>query len=352
MMHKRGSGGVLSDVGIVGGSGYGGAELLRLLARHPSFRVRTVAAASSAGDRLSEALPHLVGTELADLVLAPAEPSALAGCELVFLATPHEASLALAPELVAEGAVVVDLSAAFRLPADAFEAAYAQPHTAPDLTPAPYGLPELHRAELEGARLVAAPGCYPTAALLALAPLVGMVEPAGVTVTGLSGTSGAGKSLRPDLHVTHAISNAAAYGAPNHRHTPEIGRGWSRLCGQDQAVTFVPHLVPMARGLLCTVTAALSGDVEAGDVRGAYEKAYGEERFVSVLAEGFPHTAHVAGGNSAHIGVAVDEAARRVVATCAIDNLVKGAAGQAVQAANVLAGLEEGEGLPVAGQYP
>lgn len=341
------------DVGIVGGSGYGGAELLRLLGAHPTFRVRTVVASASAGERLSAAQPHLAGSDLADLVLAPAEPAALEGCDLVFLATPHEASLALAPELIAGGAVVVDLSAAFRLPAAEFEAAYGLEHTAPDLAPAPYGLPELHREELPGAPLIAAPGCYPTAALLALAPLVGLVEPTGVTVTGLSGTSGAGKSLRADLHVTHAVANVAPYGAPTHRHTPEIGRGWSQLCGNAQPITFVPHLVPMARGLVCTISAALRDGVEGGDVRAAYDKAYSQERFVTVLAEGrWPHTAHVAGGNSAHVGVAVDGAAGRVVASCAIDNLVKGAAGQAVQAANVLAGLPEDAGLPVAGVYP
>lgn len=341
------------EVGIVGGSGYGGAELLRLLDAHPSLRLRTVAAGSSAGQPLGSVFPHLAGTARAEVVLAPAEPDALAGCGLVFLATPHAVSLELAPSLLEAGATVVDLSGAFRLAPAAFEAAYAQPHTAPALAPAAYGLPELFRAELAGARLVASPGCYPTAALLALAPLRDLVDPASVSVVGLSGTSGAGKSLREDLHVTHAVANAGPYGAPGHRHTPEIAQGWSALLGAAAPVTFVPHLVPMARGLLCTATAALRDPGAAGEVRGAYRKAYDDEPFVTLLPEGsWPQTAYVRGGNGAHVGVAVDEAGGRVIASCAIDNLVKGAAGQALQAANLVLGLPEDAGLTAAGMYP
>jgi N-acetyl-gamma-glutamyl-phosphate reductase len=341
------------DIGIVGGSGYGGAELLRLLAAHPTFRVRTVAAGANAGERLGAVFPHLAGTPQAEEVLAPSEPDALDGCELVLLATPHEVSLALAPALLEQGAAVVDLSGAFRLEPEAFEAAYRLDHTAPELAPAVYGLPELFRADLAGARLVASPGCYPTAALLALAPLAGRVAPGSVSVAGLSGTSGAGKGLRADLHVTHAIANAGAYGAPTHRHTPEIAQGWSRLLGATAPVTFVPHLVPMARGLLCTVTADLAGDADPAALRAAYEAAYAAEPFVTLLPAGsWPQTAHVRGGNGAHVAVAIDEVAGRVVASCAIDNLVKGAAGQALQAANVVLEQDESAGLSAAGLYP
>jgi N-acetyl-gamma-glutamyl-phosphate reductase len=341
------------DVGVVGGSGYGGAELLRLLAGHPTLRVARVAARTTAGARLAEVFPHLAGTSHAELEIVPAGVDQLQGCDVVFLATPHEVSLDLAPALVEAGVLVVDLSGAFRLPAGTFEAAYAMPHPAPGATPAAYGLPELFRPDLAGARLIASPGCYPTAALLALAPLAGLVGAETVTVVGLSGTSGAGKGLREDLHVTHAGANAAPYGAPSHRHTPEIARGWSRLTGAVAPVTFVPHLVPMARGLLATVTASLRADVDPAEVRAAYAKAYADEPFVTLLPEGvWPQTAHLRGGNGAHVAVAVDHVAGRAVASCAIDNLGKGAAGQALQAANVALGVDEAAGLTAAGVYP
>jgi N-acetyl-gamma-glutamyl-phosphate reductase len=344
------------DIGIVGGSGYGGAELIRLLAAHPSLRVRTVAAGSTAGQPLAAVFPHLAGSPLAGVLLAPSEAEALAGCDLVFLATPHEVSMALAPALLAGGASVVDLSGAFRLDVATFEDAYRMPHTAPELAPALYGLPELFRADLsglgEGPHLVASPGCYPTAAGCALVPLAGLVDPASVAITGLSGTSGAGKGLRADLHVTHAIANVGAYGAPAHRHAPEIAQTWSRVLGSAAPVTFVPHLVPMARGLLCTATATLAPDAGTADVRAAFAKAYDDEAFVTLLPEGvWPQTAHVSGGNGAQVGVAVD-AAGRVIASCAIDNLVKGAAGQALQAANLVLGQPEDAGLTAAGMYP
>jgi len=344
------------DVGIVGGSGYGGAELLRLLAGHPTLKVRTVAAHSAAGKDLAEVFPHLgmSGT------LVPAEPANLAGCDLVFLATPHEASLALAPPLLAQGAVVVDLSAAFRLDAPTFEQWYGIAHSAPELAPAVFGLPERFRAALPGAKLIASPGCYPTAAILALAPLAGLVDPGSVVVSGMSGTSGAGKGLRDDLHASHATANVAPYGAPRHRHTPEIERYWTASTaghepGGSPPITFTPHLVPMARGLVCTVTATLAPTVAdpAADVSAAYADAYDAEPFVTVLPRGaWPATTHVVGGNAAHVGVAVDARTGRVTAACAIDNLVKGAAGQAIQAANAALGLPEAAGLSAMGLYP
>lgn len=346
------------DVGIVGGSGYGGAELLRLLAAHPAFKVTAVGAGSKAGQDLAEVFPSL-GQRGA---LLPSDPEVFEGCDVVFLATPHEVSLELAPRLLAQGALVVDLSAAFRLRPDVFSDWYGLEHTAPDLTPAAYGLPELFRDGLTGAKLVASPGCYPTAALLALAPLAGLVEPATVVVNGMSGTSGAGRKLRDDLHLSHASANVAPYGTPRHRHTPEIESYWAAASGGAEVpLTFVPHLVPMSRGLVCTVTASLSGAAageagaagETGTVRGAYEAAYGAEPFVTLLPDGqWPSTTYVTGGNSAHVGVAVDPRTGRVTAACALDNLGKGAAGQAIQAANLLTGQPETAGLPIAGVYP
>jgi N-acetyl-gamma-glutamyl-phosphate reductase len=338
------------DVGVVGGSGYGGAELLRLLAGHPALKTRVVAAGAAAGRDLGEVFPHL-GLSGA---LAPSTPEALAGCDLVFLATPHEVSLDLAPPLLAQGATVVDLSGAFRLEPEAFADWYGQPHTAPDLAPAPYGLPELDRGALVGAPLIAGPGCYPTAALLALAPMAGLVDPGSVVLTGMSGTSGAGRGLRDDLHASHAIGNTGAYGAPRHRHTPEIERRWAALTGEPAPVTFTPHLVPQVRGMVVTATAALAdGTADAAAVRGAYLDRYDAEPFVTVLPEGrWPQSAHTVGSNTAHVGVAVDPRTGRATASCALDNLTKGAAGQALQAANAVLGLPETSGLPTAGLYP
>ena len=335
------------NVGIVGGSGYGGAELLRLLAHHPTLKVTTVAAHSAAGKDLSEVFPHLNMTG----TLVPADPANLEGCDVVFLATPHEASMALAPPLLAQGTRVVDLSAAFRLDAPTFERWYGIEHTAPELAPAVFGLPELYRDQLVGAALIASPGCYPTAAILALSPLAGLIDPATVVVSGMSGTSGAGKGLRDDLHASHSMANVAAYGAPSHRHTPEIERYWGGIDPDAAPITFTPHLVPMSRGLVCTAVATL---LDSGqDVRAAFEAAFADEPFVRLLPAGsWPATTNVVGGNAAHVGVAADPRTGRVTASCAIDNLVKGAAGQAIQALNVALGLPEDAGLPSMGVYP
>ena len=386
MLNKRE--GERVPTGIVGGSGYGGAELIRLISGHPGLQLEAIAAGSSAGARIDEALPHLAGLPATDGVFLPAEPDVLSGCELVFLATPHATSLELAPGLLDHGATVVDLSGAFRLDAATFETWYGLEHTAVDLAPAPYGLPELFRSTLRGARLIAGPGCYPTATLLALTPLTGLIERDSVVVVGMSGTSGAGKGLRDDLHSSHAFGNAAAYGAPGHRHTPEIEARWAeaaRLAGTahdpsdgegdrggegeggpdadggggvdrdggSTPLTFVPHLIPTARGQLCTVSAVLRAGATADDVGDRFAGMYKGEPFVTVLGEGaWPATTHVVGGNAAHIGVATDARTGRVTVSCAIDNLIKGASGQALQAANAALGFDEGLGLTPAGLYP
>jgi N-acetyl-gamma-glutamyl-phosphate reductase len=341
------------DVGVIGGSGYGGAELLRLLEQHPAFKVRVVAGGRSAGRRLSAVFPHLSGTSLAAVELVEPTPEALADCQVVFSATPHAVSLDLLPDLLRAGRTVVDLSGAFRLPPGVFEQWYGQEHTAPALTPAVYGLPELTREDLPGAELVAGPGCYPTAGLLALAPLVGVVGDGPVTVHGMSGWSGAGRGLRDDLHASHAHANTAAYAAPRHRHTPEIAAWYRAAGGGDNPLVFVPHLVPMARGMVVTVAAPLAAPMAGDTVHQIVAAYYRDEPFVTVLDPGgWPESTQVAGSNAAHVGVAVDEGAGVVVASCAIDNLVKGAAGQAIQAANVATGSDETAGLPIAGLYP
>jgi N-acetyl-gamma-glutamyl-phosphate reductase len=339
------------EVAVVGGSGYAGGELLRLLGAHPTMKVTLVAGQRSAGSDLGEVFPQLG----LDGRVVPAEVDVLAACDVVFLATPHAASLALAPPLVRAGATVVDLSAAFRLDSAAWAEAYGEVHPAPHLAPGAYGLPELFRAALPGAPLVAAPGCYPTAALLALAPLAGLADPGTVVVAGLSGTSGAGTGLRDDLHASHVMGNVAPYGAPRHRHTWEIERWWAAVAGLPGPVplTFTPHLVPLPRGLVCTVTATLARTATAAEVRAAYLDAYDAEPFVTVLPDGaWPASAHVLGANTARVAVALDPRTGRVTAACALDNLTKGAAGQALQAANAALGLPEATGLPTAAVYP
>ncbi|HSK95702.1 MAG TPA: N-acetyl-gamma-glutamyl-phosphate reductase [Euzebyales bacterium] len=341
------------DVGVIGGSGYGGAELLRLLEQHPAFKVRVVAAGRSAGQRLSAVFPHLSGTSLAAVELVEPTPQALADCQVVFSATPHSVSLDLLPGLVGVGRTVVDLSGAFRLTPGAFELWYGEEHTAPGLTPAVYGLPELTRDALAGADLIAGPGCYPTAALLALAPLGGLLGDGPITVTGMSGWSGAGRGLRDDLHASHAHANVTAYAAPRHRHTPEIAAQLERAGGAENPLVFIPHLVPMARGMVVTATAPTAVPVARADVHEIVAQYYRDEPFVTALDPGrWPESTQVAGSNAAHVGVAVDERAGVVIASCALDNLVKGAAGQAIQAANVAAGISETAGLPIAGLYP
>lgn len=337
-------------VGVVGASGYGGAELVRLLAGHPACSLAVVAAHTQAGERLDDLFPHLAGERRFDAV----DLDRLGGLDLVFLATPHGPALELGAALADGGARVVDLSAAFRLPAAAFATWYGEDHPRPDLAPAPYGLTEYARAEVAGARLVANPGCYPTATLLALLPLAGLIDPQTVVVDAMSGTSGAGRALKDSLHFSHVHADVAAYGAPAHRHTGEIEHWLSRLAGVPEVpLTFTPHLVPMARGLLATVSARLRDDVAPGDVQAALADRYAAEPFVTVLDPGrFPHTKAVAGSNGCHLAAVVDPRTRRVVVSSAIDNLGKGAAGQALQNANLMLGLEETLGLAAVGVYP
>lgn len=344
------------QVGVVGASGYGGGELLRLLAGHPEFEVTVVAGNRAADRAVDEVFPQLSGSSVASMTIVPALTETLAGTAVMFLATPADVSAGLAPALVGGGTTVVDLSGAFRLEATTYARWYRAEHAAPELTPAPYGLPELFRSQLAGARLVAGPGCYATAALLCLWPLTGLIDPATVTVVGMSGVSGAGRGLREDLHAGHAMGNVAAYGAPGHRHTPEMESSWQRAAetrGETitPSLTFVPHLVPMVRGLVATITATLLPEVTGDAVLGAVTDAYAAEPFVSVMPS-WPQAAHVLGGNGAHVHAAVDESNRRVIASCAVDNLVKGAAGQAIQAANAAVGMDEDAGLSPIGVYP
>lgn len=339
-----------AKVGIVGASGYGGAELLRVLHGHPAVEVAVVAAQRRAGTPIAEAFPNLPG----DATFDDVDTAQLAGLDLVFLATPHGASLQLGRSLTEAGTRVVDLSGAFRLQPAAFEQAYGEPHPAPSLAPAVYGLTEFTRAAVATADLVANPGCYPTATLLGLLPLASLIVPGSIVVDAKSGTSGAGAAPSQPLHHPHVHGDVVAYGAPTHRHTWEIEQHLAALAPTSaQMVSFTPHLVPMSRGLLATCYGDLVEGAEQADVDAGLRDRYADEPFVHVLPAGtFPHTKALAGSNGCQLSATVDERSGRVVVTSAIDNLGKGAAGQAVQNANVMLDLEEGAGLTALGVYP
>ncbi|RIJ77922.1 N-acetyl-gamma-glutamyl-phosphate reductase [Nakamurella silvestris] len=338
-------------VAVAGASGYAGGELLRLLLAHPEVEIGALTAHSSAGTTLGEHQGHLL--PLAGRVLEVTTPETLAGHDVVFLALPHGQSAAIAAQLP-PGTVVIDCGADHRLvdPA-AWEKFYGGDHPGTW----PYGLPELPggRAALAGATRVAVPGCYPTAASLAFAPAVaaGLVGPE-VSVVAVSGTSGAGKSLKTSLLASEVMGSVSVYGVGGvHRHTPEMVQNLSAAAGSPVVVSFLPILVPMSRGILATVTAKAAPGVTVESLRATYEQAYADEPFVHLLPEGqWPVTQNTLGANVALLQVALDETAGTVIVVCAIDNLTKGTAGAAVQSMNLALGLPETTGLSTIGLAP
>jgi N-acetyl-gamma-glutamyl-phosphate reductase len=335
--------------GILGASGYAGAELLRLLARHPGLEVVWAAGDQAAGQPLAARYPGLRAA-YGELAFCSLDEGLDKGADVLFLALPHGRAATIDPAALRAG-LLVDLSADFRLHDPAtYPAWYGAEHPRPEQLGAwPYGLPELHRDELRGADRVAVPGCYPTAALLALAPLVraGLVEPDGIVVDAKSGLSGAGRSLLDANLFVQANENVAPYGVGNHRHTPEIEQELGLAAGRPLAVTFTPHLVPLSRGLLATCYATLAGGAGTQQLHACLASAYAGEPFVDLLPPGggWPATRAVAASNRAQVAAAADPRSGRAVAAAAIDNLVKGAAGQAVQCANLALGLPETAGL-------
>ena len=339
----------MARVAVAGASGYAGGELLRLLLAHPDVEIGTLTAGGSAGTRLGVHQPHLL--PLADRVLEETTAETLAGHDVVFLALPHGKSAELAAQL-GDDTLVVDCGADHRLnDPEAWTRWYGGTHAGSW----PYGLPELPGARdaLRGARRVAVPGCYPTAVSLALAPALaaGIVDPE-VVVTAVTGTSGAGKSLKPHLLGAEVMGSLSAYGVGGvHRHTPEMVQNLSGAAGTPVSVSFTPVLAPLPRGILATCSARTTASTaEATEV---YAKAYADEPFVHLLPEGsWPTTAATLGANTAQLQVAVDADAGRLVVIAAIDNLTKGTAGAAVQCMNLALGLPETAGLPVAGVAP
>jgi N-acetyl-gamma-glutamyl-phosphate reductase len=337
--------------GIVGASGFTGAELLRLLAAHPDIDVRYATADTQAGAAAAALYPSLAAA-YPNLSFDEFTLDRARALDVVFLGLPHQASMALAPQLVGHVASVVDLSAAFRLKdASAYPRWYGFEHDQPALLEeAVYGLPERNRDDLKGARLVATPGCYVTAATLALAPLLdaGLVDPAGIIVDAASGVSGAGRAASATNAFCSVDENFVAYGLLDHRHTPEIEQNLG-----GASVLFTPHLAPMNRGILasCYGRPAPGGDVSTEELLMALRDAYADEPFVVVI-DGSPSTKATLGANTAHVTARYDERTGFVLAICALDNLTKGASGGAVQAANVALGLDETAGLPFVGVAP
>jgi N-acetyl-gamma-glutamyl-phosphate reductase len=339
---------------VVGGSGYSGVELLRLLAGHPEIEVVHVTADANAGVRVDALYPSL-GAVYGHLEYAPFSAADVAGLDVVFVGLPHGESQRLVPEFLDRVGHVIDLGADFRLPGGGYERWYGEAHGAPALIDRfALGLPELFRDDVVLAEHVAVPGCYPTAAALSLAPLLagGLCEREGVIVDALSGVSGRGRALSAPSLFSEANENASPYGLLTHRHTGEMEHALARIAGARVSVLFTPHLVPMTRGLLatCHARAATSGLTSDGLLE-RYREHYADAAFVSVL-DGPPGTKATLGSNAAHLSVRYDERTGSVLALCALDNLGKGAAGQAIQCANLVLGLPEATGLPAIGVMP
>ena len=331
------------DVAVLGASGFVGAELLRLCAGHPHLRVSRLFGDSQAGAALADVHPHLA-LAYPNARVERFEPAALDGAGLVFAALPHGHSQAIAPEIIARDIPFVDLGADFRLnDATAYEHWYHEPHQAPALLKRfVYGIPELNRAAIAASMTVAAAGCYPTSAILALRPLLDLVDRDSIIVDAASGVSGAGKGLKDTTHFNSVDENMNAYGLLNHRHTAEMEMA---LGGR---ILFTPHLAPMNRGILATCTAIAKGSC---DPLAALREAYADEPFIHV-SDKPPSTKWTLGSNAVHLTARYDERTGRLLAIAALDNLVKGAAGQMIQCANLMLGLDETAGLSTVGLWP
>src|SRR4051794_17760446 len=335
-------------IGIIGASGFTGAELLRLCASQPDVEVALAPGDTQAGTAVASLYPSLAAA-YPDLVFSPYDPAAVSGLDLVFCALPHGSTQTVVAEILGKVPHIVDLSADFRLKdAALYPEWYGEEHHHPELlAEAVYGLPEFFRADISDARLVAAPGCYVTASALALRPLVqsGLIESSGVIVDAASGVSGAGRSLKPETAFCTVDEDMTAYGLLTHRHTPEIEQA------TGAQVLFTPHLAPMNRGILATCYARPTATTSTGELLDVLRAAYDDEPFVVVLHDP-PSTKATYGSNCAHVTARFDERTGWVVVLCALDNLVKGASGQAVQCANLALGLGETTGLPIVGVYP
>lgn len=344
-------------VGIVGASGYAGNELLRLLAGHPHVEVTYISSRSLAGKPVSDQYPNWRGCD--KWVYKPHDPLAMAEqCDVIFTAVPHGAAMEIAPKIMSRGGKFIDIGTDFRFrDCSVYQEWYRLKHTQPELSKeAAYGLPELFREQVAKARIVGNPGCYPTGAMLALAPLVknGIAPQQGIVITSMSGVSGAGVTPKPMNHFPNCTENAQAYGTATHRHTPEIEQGLSELAGAPVRLVFTPHLIPMSRGILTTaVCPNIGAKWSTAALTQLYKDFYADEPFMVVLDEDtLPQTKAVTASNYCHVSVRYDARTRCAIAQSVIDNLVKGAAGQAIQNMNIMFGLGETTGLLAPGLMP
>ncbi len=346
------------SVGIVGASGYGGVQLVRLLLEHPAVEIAYLGGEGSAGKSFDELYPHL-GKRVESLKIEPVDVETIANrCQVVFLSLPNGLAYQMTPTLLEKGCKVLDLSADYRFfNLDTYQAWYGGDRTDRDVAAnTVYGLPELYRTQIREAQLVGCPGCYPTASLLAIAPLLkqGLVAPGSIVIDAKSGTSGGGRQAKVGLLLAEADNTLAAYNVTRHRHTPEIEQICSDLAGHEVLVQFTPHLIPMVRGILSTVYAQLRDPgLVREDLITIYNAFYRSSPWVKILPAGiYPQTKWACGTNANYIGIEVDPRTNRAIIMSAIDNLLKGQAGQAIQCMNLMLGLDETEGLPQLSFYP
>lgn len=343
------------NVAVVGASGYTGVELIRLLADHPKVNIACLTSRQHAGEEIVRSFPSL--RKRIGLICDAADARLIASrAEIVFTALPHQTAMEVIPDLLAAGSRVIDLSADYRLRDRHTYERWYQAHTSPQLlAEAVYGLPEIYREQVREARLVANPGCYPTSVALALAPLLGkgLIDPATLIIDSKSGTSGAGRGAKVGSLFCEVNEGFAAYGVANHRHTPEIEQTLSDLAGVPVTVNFTPHLLPLNRGILSTIYAGLTVQRSTEELLQIFSDYYRDEPFVRVCPQGsLPNVAYVRGSNFCDLGLVADPRTGRVIVISAIDNLVKGAAGQAVQNLNLLLGLPEETGLQALPIFP
>lgn len=345
----------MTKVSIAGATGYTGIDLLRLLVKHPEVEIATLTAESHAGKNIAEVAPSLKGW--VDQTLVKLSPEVAHGCDVLFLALPHTTSMQHVPELLQSSCKIVDLSADYRLhEAKVYDEWYKTPHLNPELlSRAVYGLPELYREKIKQAQLVANPGCYPTSAVLALAPLMkeSWVDAQSIIIDSKSGVSGAGRKLSQTTQFCEANESVTAYGLGEHRHTPEIEQELNKLSESNLTVSFSPHLMPMTRGMLTTAYVNLKRTVTRDELHDHFAKFYKNEWFVRVVEAGqYANTAYVVGSNFCDIGVQVDTRNQRAIVTSAIDNLMKGASSQATQNMNLMLGIDETTGLDAPPLFP
>lgn len=342
-------------VGIVGGTGYTGVELLRLLVAHPKVEIALITSRAESGRRVDDLFPSLRGH--IDLGFSDPDDAQLAACDVVFFATPHNVAMRSVPTLLAAGTRVIDLSADFRIRnVKLWEHWYNEAHACPELiADAVYGLPERNREQIRSARLLACPGCYPTAVQLGFMPLLaaGLVDTQSLIANAVSGVSGAGRQAKIDNLLTEVSDSFKAYAVSGHRHLPEIEQGLTDIAGCPISLTFVPHLAPMIRGIHATLYATLNEAGRAANLQAVFEDFYRKEPFVDVLPPGqYPQTRSVRGANTCQLAITVPENRDTVVVAAAEDNLVKGAAGQAIQCMNLMFGEEESLGIAQPGLLP